>query len=130
METALRTLHDTHPVNGRFHAVTIMEVTDKPAPWYNGILQEDTSVLRNPCVQIVDKGGSIEFSLPRATAQFTEMTIFDRSGAPVWKTQSFNESTIAWHKQTTSGNKVPHGTYTFVIRQGRQEMSGRFIVSR
>ena len=93
-----------------------------PAQWYSGITQLQTEPAKDLDIQIVDKGLSVEFILPRRTAQFTEISVLDTQGKPIWKTQAFNKNTIVWHKQTTFGGKVPKGTYTFRMKQGNRQV--------
>ncbi|MBN1308084.1 MAG: hypothetical protein JXA18_09220 [Chitinispirillaceae bacterium] len=97
--------------------------------WYSGITPETTPPEKELNVQVVDKGNSMEFILPRKTAQFTEMLVLDPGGKPVWKTQSFNKNIIVWHKQSTFGRRVPKGKYTFRLKQGNRQMNGFALVA-
>ncbi len=107
-----------------------MEAADNSAnPWYCGIVQEGNSPAGDLNVEVVDKGSSMEFILPRKTAQFVEMSVLNTKGKLVWKTQSFNKNTIVWHKQTTFGGRVPKGRYTFRVKQGHSQVYGFALVA-
>lgn len=108
-----------------------MEITNtSSAPWYTGILHEDTTSSQDLNVRVVDNGGSIEFVLPRGTAQFAEMFVRDTRGNLVWKAQVFNAATIIWHKQTFFGEKVPGGVYTYMMRQSDRQVNGIVNISQ
>jgi hypothetical protein len=110
-------------------AVKMESVDGSAVPWYCGIVPDDNSPTRGLNVQVVDKGSSMEFILPRKTAQFVEMAVLNTRGMLVWKTQSFNKNTIVWHKQTTFGERVPRGKYLFRLKQGNRQVSGSALVA-
>lgn len=99
-------------------------------PWYSGILRSDPVLHQELDVKVIDNGSAIEFVLPRGTAQFAEIFILDTTGKIVWKTQSFNQNSILWHKDTIIGNKVPHGRYTFSMKQSNRQVSGMVDVQQ
>jgi hypothetical protein len=98
-------------------------------PWYTGIVNDETALSRDMAVQVIDKGGSLEFVLPQGTAQFAEMTVLDTTGNLVWKTQTFNKNTIIWNKQTNIGKRVPIGRYTYRVKQGNRQVDGIALVA-
>jgi len=107
-----------------------MEIsTPSLAQWYNGIIAEESKPAKEMKIKVRDKGSSVEFVLPSGTAQFAEMTILDKDGNLVWKTQSYNNSMIVWHKQTSIGGKVPQGSYTLQMKQGDLLARGVAVIS-
>lgn len=98
-------------------------------PWYTGIVQDETSLSKDIAVQVIDKGGSLEFVLPQGTAQFSEMSVRDTTGNLIWKTQTFNKNTIVWNKQTNIGKRVPIGRYTYRVKQGNRQVDGITLVA-
>lgn len=105
--------------NGNTCSVLKMEIT-RPAiaQWYSGIIAEETKPAKEVRIKAVDNGTWIEFVLPSGTAQFAEITVYDSDGNLIWKTQSYSNKSIIWHKQTSLGCRVPEGRYTLQMRQG------------
>ena len=97
--------------------------------WFSGIIPEENKPVKEVRVKVVDKGSSIEFVLPSGTAQFAEMTILDGEGNLVWKTQTYSNNMIVWHKQTSLGGRVPQGSYTLKMKQGDLQARGVAVIS-
>ena len=106
---------------GKNDEYTILEMEiAKPsiAQWFSGIIAEECTPAKEIKIKIIDKGSFIEFVLPSGTAQFTEIMVYNTSGDLVWKTQTYNNNIIVWHKQTSLGGKIPEGRYTLHMKQG------------
>jgi hypothetical protein len=116
----------------KINAFTILKLeVHEPSlsPWYSGIINDVKTVSKDTCVSVIDKGGCIEFILPRGTAQFAEIIVFDKKGNLIWKTQSFNKNTIIWDKQTMSGGRIPKGKYTLLMKQGDQQINAVAMIN-
>lgn len=112
-------------LSGRYNDITEIKNNEvQGTPWYSGILSNDPVLHQELDVKVIDNGNAIEFILPRGTAQFAEIFILDTTGKIVWKTQSFNQNSILWHKDTIIGSKVPRGRYTFNMKQSNRQVSG------
>jgi hypothetical protein len=114
------------------YAATILEMDVQDSPvskWFSNISQNDTASSDKSSITVIDRGNSIEFILPKKTAQFTEMTVLDTRGKVVWKTQTLNEHIIVWPKQTAVGKKVPCGRYVFQMRQGDRKADGVAMIA-
>ncbi|MBN1578761.1 MAG: DUF362 domain-containing protein [Chitinispirillaceae bacterium] len=101
-----------------------------PANWNTGLIQEYNPLIKRLDVRIIDRGGFMEFVLPSGIAQYAKMVVFDMRGGLVWKTQSLNQHTLVWHKQSTFGGRVPKGMYTYRIVQEDRQVSGILMITR
>lgn len=107
-----------------------MDVIELKPPYTTGILKEHNPLVRQLSVTVLDKKTHYEFSLPTGSSHGTEMSVFDMKGALVWRTRSENVTGINWYKNTASGGKVPAGSYTYRIKQGRKQIGGVVLISR
>jgi hypothetical protein len=107
-----------------------MEITrPSAAQWYNGIIAGETKPAKEVKIKVVDNGSWIEFVLPSGTAQFAEMTVSDAEGNLIWKTQSYSNNSIIWHKQTSMGSSVPDGRYILQMKQGDILVRGVAVIN-
>jgi hypothetical protein len=113
-------------------AGTILKMNVKPSPvtsWFHNITKAEKTSSDETCITVIDKGSSVEFILPKGTAQFAKMSVLDTRGKLVWKTQTLNENIIVWPKQTTVGQKVPGGRYVFQMKQGDRQADGVAMIA-
>jgi hypothetical protein len=99
------------------------------SPWYSGIIKKENPLSKDSRIRVIDRGHYIEFILPRRTAQFTEISIYDSMDKLIWKTQSLNNNSIIWDKLTLSGGRVPEGRYRFRMKQGNHQINGNIKIT-
>ena len=110
----------------------ILKMNVKASPvtrWFSNITKDTAASSEDSVITVVDKGSSVEFILPKGTAQFAEMSVLDTRGKLVWKTRTLNENIIVWPKQTIVGQKVPGGTYVFQMKQGDRQADGTAMIA-
>jgi len=58
------------------------------------------------------------------TAPNITVTIVNRSGQTVWKSDQYDNQTVVWEGKDTKGRDLPNGTYYYLIEAQGQQLKG------
>lgn len=80
-------------------------------------------------VTITKPSDNYSFAITNGTAPFT-LNVFSKSGSPVFE-EKFEKTPFEWNGETTDGNKLAAGMYTFVLKDntGKSKDGIIYIVS-
>ena len=80
-------------------------------------------------VTITKPSDNYSFAITNGTASFT-LNVFSKSGSPVFE-EKFEKTPFEWNGETTDGNKLAAGMYTFVLKDntGKSKDGIIYIVS-
>ena len=107
-----------------------MQIINIAPPWNTGIISEPETNRPLLEIEVVHKGSSVEFLVPRASSQSVDLTIFDMMGNVVRNIPNNFDKGILWDNRTQNGSPAPSGMYAFLVRNGGARARGIVVVAR